>query len=80
MFSFSKVVTFLMRVSNEARHLGTRSPLGQEPRDRKPKAPLPAARSLAERLEGVVGPRASLLSLLLSCLRSVHAREGEGQK
>ena len=69
-----------MRVSNEARHLGTRSPLGQEPRDRKPRAPLPVARSLAERLEGVVGPRASLLSLLLSCLRSVHAREGEGQK
>lgn len=79
MFSFSKVVMFLMTVSNEVRHSGTRSPLGQEPRDRKPRAPLPATRSLAERLEGIVGPKESPPSLL-SCLRSVRAREGEGQK
>lgn len=48
---------------------------GQETQGTTSCCPLPA-----ERLEGVVGPRASLLSLLLSCLRSVHAREGEGQK
>ena len=45
---------------------------GQETQGTTSCCPLPA--------EGVVGPRASLLSLLLSCLRSVHAREGEGQK
>ena len=69
---------FLMTVSNEVRHSGTRSPLRQ-PRLETQGTAACYLLPLLKGLRGIVGPRESPPSLL-PCLRSVRAREGEGQK
>lgn len=75
-FLSQKWLPLLMRVSNEA---GIQVPdrLWGRSEDRKPRAPLPAAGSLAESLDG----KSVRESLPSSCpVLGLSMREGEGQK